>query len=166
MGRRRTPSPHGATMNAMRARVTDVSAVEVRWAVAANVSPLWLIASASMFERRPVAWAPLIAFGGPLVLALLVRERGDFVADAIRSALAFALSMGAYSLVAGAAVGAGLVWKPAAALLYLGLLALLILALNWLIFAALATRAALRGKRFDYPGCLVSARRLAAWVTR
>ena len=152
-------------MNAMRAQVTDASAVEVRWAVAANVSPLWVIASASMFERRPVAWAPLIAFVGPLVFALLVRDRGDFVSGAIRSALAFALSMGAYSLIAGAAVGAGLVWKPAAALLYLGLLSLLILALNWLIFAALATRAALQGRPFDYPGCLDAARRLAARVT-
>jgi uncharacterized Tic20 family protein len=150
----------------MRARVTDVSAVEVRWAVAAHLSPLWLIASASMFERRPVAWAPLVAFLGPLVLALLVRERGDFVSDAIRSALAFALSMGSYSLLAGAALAAGFVWKPAAALLYLGLLSILIIALNWLIFVALATRATLRGRRFDYPGCLTVSRRTAAWVAR
>src|SRR5690348_7014915 len=106
-------------MNATRARITDVSAVEVRWAVAAHLSPLWVIVSASMFERRPVAWAPLVAFLGPLVLALLVRDRGHFVSDAIRNALPFALSMGGYSLIAGAAVGAGLVWKPAAALLYL-----------------------------------------------
>lgn len=158
-----SPPPHAATM---RARVTDVSAVEVRWAVAAHLSPLWLIASASMFERRPVAWAPLVAFLGPLVLALLVRERGDFVSDAIRSALAFALSMGSYSLLAGAALAAGFVWKPAAALLYLGLLSILIIALNWLIFVALATRATLRGRRFDYPGCLTVSRRTAAWVAR
>jgi uncharacterized Tic20 family protein len=153
-------------MNATRAQDTRVHAVEVRWAVAAHVSPLWVIASASMFERRPVAWAPVVAFVGPLVLALLVRERGDFVTDAIRSALAFALSLGTYSLIAGAAVAAGYVWRPAAALLYLGLLSLLILALNWLIFAALATRAASSGKRFDYPGCLPVSRRIAAWVTR
>jgi hypothetical protein len=69
-------------------------------------------------------------------------------------------------LIAGAAVAGGFFWKPAAALLYLGLLSLLILALNWLIFAALATRAALNGKGFDYPGCLPEARRFAAWVTR
>jgi uncharacterized Tic20 family protein len=153
-------------MNAMRPQASNVSAVDVRWAVAAHVSPLWVIASASMFERRPVVWAPLVAFAGPLVLGVLVRERGDFVSDAIRSALAFALSIGAYSLIAGAAVAAGFVWKPAAALLYLGLLSLLILALNWLIFAALATRAALNGKRFDYPGCLAASRQLATWVTR
>jgi uncharacterized Tic20 family protein len=153
-------------MNAVRARRSDISAVDIRWAFAAHLSPLWLIASASMFERRPVAWAPLVAFLGPLVLALLVRERGEFVSDAFRSALTFSLSFGAYSLIAGAAVGAGLVWRPAAALLYLGLLALVILSLNWLIFAALATRAAVRGQRFDYPGCLEVARRAAAWVTR
>ena len=164
MGRRTTP-PHAATMNATRTRITDVSAIEIRWAVAAHLSPLWLIASASMFERRPVVWAPIVAFFGPLALALLVRDRGSFVSDAIKHALAFGLSMSFYSLVAGAAVGAGLVWKPAAALLYLGLLSLLILALNWLIFAALATRAALSGKRFDYPGCLARSRRLAAWVS-
>jgi hypothetical protein len=95
-----------------------------------------------------------------------VRDRGDFVSDAIRSALAFALSLGGYSLIAGAAVAGGFVWRPAAALLYLGLLSLLILAFNWLIFAALATRAAVRGKPFDYPGCLAASRRAAAWVTR
>jgi uncharacterized Tic20 family protein len=162
---RRLP-PHSIAMNAMRAQASDVPAIDVRWAIAAHVSPLWVIASASMFERRPVVWAPLVAFAGPLVLALLVRERGAFVSDAIRTALAFALSIGAYSLIAGAAVAAGFVWKPAAALLYLALLSLLILALNWLIFAALATRAALNGKRFDYPGCLAASRRLAAWVTR
>jgi uncharacterized Tic20 family protein len=153
-------------MNAMRAQTSNIPAVDVRWAIAAHVSPLWVIASASMFERRPVVWAPLVAFGGPLILALLARERGAFASDAIRNALAFALSVGAYSLIAGAAVAAGFVWKPAAALLYLGLLSLLILALNWLIFAALATRAALNGKGFDYPGCLPEARRFAAWVTR
>jgi uncharacterized Tic20 family protein len=153
-------------MNAMRAQTRNIPAVDVRWAIAAHVSPLWVIASASMFERRPVVWAPLVAFAGPLILALLARERGAFASDAIRNALAFALSVGAYSLIAGAAVAAGFVWKPAAALLYLGLLSLLILALNWLIFAALATRAALNGKGFDYPGCLPEARRLAAWVTR
>jgi uncharacterized Tic20 family protein len=153
-------------MNAMRAQTSNIPAVDVRWAIAAHVSPLWVIASASMFERRPVVWAPLVAFAGPLILALLARERGAFASDAIRNALAFALSVGAYSLIAGAAVAAGFVWKPAAALLYLGLLSLLILALNWLIFAALATRAALNGKGFDYPGCLPEARRFAAWVTR
>jgi hypothetical protein len=57
--------------------------------------------------------------------------------------------------------------RAAAALVYLGgLLSLLILALNWLIFAALATRATLNGSGFDYPGCLAASRRLAAWVTR
>jgi uncharacterized Tic20 family protein len=152
-------------MNATRAQITDVSAIEIRWAVAAHVSPLWIVASASMLERRPVVWAPVVAFCGPLVLALLVRERGAFVADSIRNALAFALSMSFYSLIAGVAVGAGLLWRPAAAMLYLGLLSLLILALNWLIFAALATRAALQGKRFDYPGCLGASRRVAARVT-
>jgi uncharacterized Tic20 family protein len=153
-------------MNAMRAQASNVSAVDVRWAIAAHLSPIWVIASASMFERRPVVWAPLVAFAGPLLLALLVRERSVFVSNAIRSALAFALSIGAYSLIAGAAVAAGFVWKPAAALLYLGLLSLLILALNWLIFAALATRAAIGGEGFDYPGCLAPSRRFAAWVTR
>ena len=152
-------------MNAMRAQATNLHAVEIRWAVAAHVSPLWVIVSASMLERRPVAWAPLVAFIGPLFLALLVRERGSFVSDAIKSALAFALSLGTYSLIAGAAVAAGFVWRPAAALLYLGLLSLLILALNWLIFTALATRAALFGKHFDYPGCLETSRRIAAWMT-
>lgn len=164
MGRRLPP--HATTMNVMRAQARNVPAVDVRWAIAAHVSPLWVIASVSMFERRPVVWAPLVAFAGPLLLALLVRERGAFVSDALRSALAFALSIGAFSLIAGAAVAAGFVWKPAAALLYLGLLSLLILALNWLIFAALATRAALRGEGFDYPGCLAETRRFAAWVTR
>jgi uncharacterized Tic20 family protein len=158
--------PHSITMNAMRAQASDVPAVDVRWAIAAHLSPLWVIASASMFERRPVVWAPLVAFAGPVLLALLVRERGVFVSTAIRNALAFALSIGGYSLIAGAAVAAGFVWKPAAALLYLGLLSLLILALNWLIFAALATRAAISGKGFDYPGCLAQSRRFAAWVTR
>jgi uncharacterized Tic20 family protein len=164
VGRRRPP--HAATMNAMRAQASNVTAVDVRWAIAAHVSPLWVIASASMFERRPVVWAPLLAFAGPLVLALLVRDRGDFVSGAIRSALTFALSIGAYSLIAGAAVAAGFVWKPAAALLYLGLLSLLILALNWLIFVALAVRAALNGKGFDYPGCVAAPRQFADWVTR
>ena len=163
---RRTPPPRAAPMNDTRAQATNVHAVEVRWAVAAHVSPLWVIVSASMFERRPMAWAPLVAFIGPLVLALLVRGRGGFVSDAIRSALAFALSLGTYCLIAAAAVAAGFVWRPAAALVYLGLLSLLILALNWLIFAALATRAASCGKRFDYPGCLPASRRIAAWVTR
>jgi uncharacterized Tic20 family protein len=156
-------------MNAMRAQTRNIPAVDVRWAIAAHVSPLWVIASASMFERRPVVWAPLVAFAGPLILALLARERGAFASDAIRNALAFALSVGAYSLIAGAAVAGGVGGSrapPPAALLYLGLLSLLILALNWLIFAALATRAALNGKGFDYPGCLPEARRLAAWVTR
>jgi hypothetical protein len=51
-------------------------------------------------------------------------------------------------------------------LLELGLLALVILALNWLVFAALATRAAWRGEGFDYPGCLVTWRRAAARLSR
>jgi uncharacterized Tic20 family protein len=154
------------TMNAVRARATDVTAVEIRWAVAAHLSPLWVIVSASMLERRPIAWAPLVAFLGPLILALLVRDRGGFVAGAIRSALAFALSIGTYSLFADVAVAAGFIWKPAAALLYVGLLSLLILALNWLIFAALATNAAVHGKLFDYPGCLATWRRVATRITR
>jgi uncharacterized Tic20 family protein len=154
-------APH-RPMNTTHIRTDHIPASDIRWAVAAHLSPLWVMASASMLERRPVAWAPLVAFAGPLLLALLVRERSAFVADAFRSALAFAFSIGTYSLVAGAAVAAGLAWPPAAVLLYVGLLSLLILALNWLIFAALATRAAARGRQFDYPGCLPTWRHLAA----
>ena len=153
-------------MNAVPAQATHVTPSQIRWAVAAHISPLWVIASTSMLERRPVAWAAVIAFLGPLVLALLVRDRGHFVDRATRNALAFALSIGTYSLVASTAVAVGYVWTPAAALLEVGLLSLVILALNWLIFAALATRAALRGEIFDYPGCLETWRRAAAWLTR
>jgi uncharacterized Tic20 family protein len=165
VGRKPVP-PHATSMSAMPTRVTDVAPSEIRWAVAAHVSPLWVIASMSMFERRPVAWAAVVAFLGPLVLALLVRDRGDFVDAAMKNALAFALSIGTYSLVAVNAIAAGYVWAPAAALLEVGLLSLVILALNWLVFAALATRAALRGEIFDYPGCLAFWRRAAAWLTR
>jgi uncharacterized Tic20 family protein len=125
-----------------------------------------VIVSTSMFETRPVAWAALVAFLGPLVLALLVRDRGDFVNQALRRALAFALSIGMYSAVAVASVAAGYLWSPAVALLEVGLLSLVILALNWLLFAALATRAALRGEEFDYPGCLAASRRIASWIVR
>ena len=162
---KRPPHPHIA-MSAVNARVPDVAANEIRWAVAAHLSPLWVIVSTSMFERRPVGWAGLVAFLGPLVLALLPRERSAFVEHAIRSALAFALSAAIYSLFACAAIAAGYLWRPAVALLVVSLLSLIILALNWLIFAALATRAALCGEGFDYPGCLASCRRAAAWFSR
>jgi uncharacterized Tic20 family protein len=153
-------------MSATHVRVNDVAASEIRWAVAVHLSPLWVIASTSMFERRPVAWAGFVAFLGPLVLALLVREKSVFVEQAFGNALAFALSIGFYSLIASAAIAAGYLWGPAAALLEVGLLSLVILALNWLLFAALATRAALRAECFDYPGCLAICRRAAAWLTR
>jgi uncharacterized Tic20 family protein len=153
-------------MSAVHAQASDVAPSEIRWAVAAHVSSLWVVASISMFERRPVVWAAIVAFSGPLVLGLFVRSKSDFVERAIKNALAFALSVGTYSLVACAAVVAGYLWRPAAALLGIGLLSLVILALNWLLFAALATRAALRGEDFDYPGCLATWRRAAAWLTR
>jgi uncharacterized Tic20 family protein len=153
-------------MSPVHAQTTDVAASEIRWAIAAHLSPLWVIGSTSMFERRLVAWAGVAAFLGPLVLALCVTARSDFVERAIRNALAFALSVGTYSLVACAAVAAGYVWRPAAVLLELGLLSLVILALNWLVFAALATRAAWRGEGFDYPGCLATWRRAAARLSR
>jgi uncharacterized protein len=153
-------------MSSVPVRVSAVAASEIRWAVAVHLSPLWVIASTSMFERRPVAWAGVVGFLGPLVLTLLVRERSPFVGQAFRNALEFALSIGAYSLIACAAVAAGYLWRPAAALLEVGLLSLLILALNWLVFAALATKAALRAKVFDYPGCLEICRCVSAWLTR
>jgi uncharacterized Tic20 family protein len=142
-------------------RATDLAPSEIRWAVAAHLSPLWVVASTSMFERRPVAWAGVVAFLGPLILALTVPTASEFVRHAIENALAFALSVGAYSFVACAAIAAGYVWRPAAALLEVGLLSLVILSLNWLVFAALATRAAIRGAGFDYPGCLPSCRHAA-----
>src|SRR5215210_4641435 len=67
-----------------------------RAAVAAHLSPLAVMALVTAAAGRPVVWAGLLAFAGPLAVRVAARHRDPFVRAHAGAALAFNLSRAVY----------------------------------------------------------------------
>jgi uncharacterized Tic20 family protein len=122
-----------------------------RAGVAAHVSAVAVVILATAAAGRPVIWAGMLAFLGPLAVALLERHGDAFTRAHARAALAFNLSLAIY-LAAIVAVlrlttGSPYTVQLVPFLLFMNML----LALNWLVFTAIGMHRAAHGQTFTYP---------------
>jgi uncharacterized protein len=104
-----------------------------------------------LLAGRPVIWAGMLAFLGPLAVLLAFGRRDPFVRRHALEALWFNLSIALYLGV----VVVGLILSPRSAytvqfvpfLIFLNL----IIAFNWLVFTGIAAYRAVRGLSLTYP---------------
>jgi uncharacterized Tic20 family protein len=122
-----------------------------RAAVAAHLASPAAAIAALVVAGRPVIWVGTAAFLGPMAIAALVGGRDPFARAHARAALAFNLSLAIYlGAIAGAAHlvgGSPYTVQLVPFLLFCNLL----LALNWLMFCAIAAHRAGTGQLFTYP---------------
>jgi uncharacterized Tic20 family protein len=120
-----------------------------RAAAAAHLSAFAAVLLVIAVAGRPVLWAGMAAFLGPLVAGLALRH--PFARRHARAALRFNLSVALYT----GAVGAGLSLVPTGPytvqLIPFLIMCNLLVALNWLMFTIIATHRAATGQTFTYP---------------
>jgi uncharacterized Tic20 family protein len=123
-----------------------------RAAIAAHLSPLAVALLVCAAAGRPVIWAGMVAFAGPLVVWAAARRSGDpFVRAHTAAALAFNLSLALYlgGIVGGMHVSAGSPYGVQFVPFFL--FVNMLLAFNWLAFSAVGAVRAARGELFTYP---------------
>jgi uncharacterized Tic20 family protein len=123
----------------------------MRAAVAAHASSAATVIVVTAAAGRPVIWAGMLAFVGPLAARLAVGARDPFVRAHADAALAFNLSLAVYLvLIVGGmrlTTGSPYTIQFVPFLLFCNML----LAFNWLVFSAIAAQRAGSGRTFSYP---------------
>jgi uncharacterized Tic20 family protein len=122
-----------------------------RRAAAGHLSAVAVAAVAVAVAGRPIIWAGMVAFLGPLAVLLTLGRHDPFVYRHAREALWFNVSVALYLGV----IAAGLIVAPASPytlplvpfLIFINLL----VAFNWLVFTAIAVYRASRGLWISYP---------------
>jgi uncharacterized Tic20 family protein len=138
-------------MDAPSAPSRPVAVAAKRAAATGHLSAIAVAGSVVAVVGRPVIWAGMAAFLGPLVVRLTLGRRDPFVRKHAREALFFNVSVALYLAV----IVAGLVAVPRSAytiqlvpfLIFLNLL----IAFNWLVFIAIAAYRAAHGLLISYP---------------
>jgi uncharacterized Tic20 family protein len=122
-----------------------------RAAAAVHASSLAAVIAVTAAAGRPVIWAGMLAFAGPLAAGLALRPRDGFVRAHLRAALAFNASIALYlaAIVATARLTAGSPYTVQ--LVPFLLFANMLLAFNWLVFTGIAVHRAATGQLFTYP---------------
>ena len=122
-----------------------------RAAVAAHASSLAAVIAVTAAAGRPVIWAGMLAFAGPLVVGLALRPGEPFIRAHLRAALAFNVSIALYlaAIVATVRLTAGSPYTVQLVpfLLFVNML----LAFNWLVFTLIAMHRAATSQLFTYP---------------
>jgi uncharacterized Tic20 family protein len=120
-----------------------------RAAVAAHLSPLAVALLVCAAAGRPVVWAAMLAFAGPLVVWAAARDR--FARAHAAAALAFNVSLALYlaGIVGGLHLTAGSPYTLQFVPFFLFVNMLLVF--NWLVFAAIGAVRAAHGELFTYP---------------
>jgi uncharacterized Tic20 family protein len=122
-----------------------------RAAVVAHLSPVAVAALACAAAGRPVLWAGMIAFVGPLAVWAAARGRAPFACAHAGAALAFNLSIAVYlAAITGGlhlTMGSPYTVQFVPFLLFVNML----LAFNWLVFCAIGAQRAATGQLFTYP---------------
>ncbi|MGH2945974.1 MAG: DUF4870 domain-containing protein [Solirubrobacteraceae bacterium] len=120
-----------------------------RAATVAHLSSLVAVLAVVAVAGRPVLWAGVAAFLGPLAARLALRD--PFARRHAGAALRFNLSVALYV----GAVGAGLALIPTGPytvqLIPFLVMCNLLVALNWLLFTIVAAHRAATGQAFSYP---------------
>jgi uncharacterized Tic20 family protein len=122
-----------------------------RAAVVAHLSSLAAVAAVTAAVGRPVIWAGLVAFVGPLIARLTLGRRDPYVRRHAGAALRFNASLALYLglIIAGLRLTAG---SPYTVQLVPFLLFVdMLLAFNWIVFTAIAMQRAGTGQSFTYP---------------
>jgi uncharacterized Tic20 family protein len=129
----------------------SVAVAARRAAATGHLSAVAVAGLVVVVAGRPLIWAGMVAFLGPLAVLLTLGRRDRFVHRHAREALWFNLSVALYLAV----VVAGLLAVPvspytiqlAPFLIFLNLL----IAFNWLVFTGIAAYRAARGLLITYP---------------
>jgi uncharacterized Tic20 family protein len=123
----------------------------IRWAaLAAHASAAVAVIAVIAAAGRPVIWAGMAAFAGPLVVWALARRQpfaGAHARAALRFNAAFALYLGGIVLGLHVMPGSPYTIQLVPFLFFLNLL----LAFNWLVFTAIAVQRAATGQLWTYP---------------
>jgi uncharacterized Tic20 family protein len=128
-----------------------VAAAARRAAATGHLSAVAVAVAVIVVAGRPVIWAGMVAFVGPLVVLLTAGRRHPFAQKHAREAVWFNLSVGLYLGV----IVVALLVTPASPytiqfvpfLIFLNLL----IAFNWLVFTAISAYRASRGLAITYP---------------
>jgi uncharacterized protein len=129
----------------------DLPLSEYGWAALAHLASLPVVALVIAAAGRPLVWAGLAIPLGPAVVVALVRRKSTFVRAHAREALLFGCSVALYAVVLAGGLTLVIRSEYTLVLLPLLLLALLLLAVNWVLFSVLAAIEAGRGAPFSYP---------------
>jgi uncharacterized Tic20 family protein len=109
------------------------------------------VAAVTAAAGRPVIWAGLVAFVGPLIARLTLGRRDPYVRRHAGAALRFNASLALYLalIIGGLRLTAGSPYtiQLVPFLLFVNML----LAFNWLVFTAIAMHRASAGQTFTYP---------------
>ena len=128
-----------------------MTSTTTRAAVTAHLSSLAAVAAVTAAAGRPIIWAGLVAFVGPLIARLSLGRRDPFVRRHASAALAFNASLALYLglIIACLRLTAGSPYTVQLVpfLLFVNML----LAFNWLVFTAIAMHRASVGETFTYP---------------
>jgi uncharacterized Tic20 family protein len=129
-----------------------------RAATCAHLAAVVVAVAATVLAGRPVIWAGMVAFVGPLLVLFTVGRRDGFARRHAVAALAFNASVALYlgAIVVGLRFTAGSPYTVQFVpfLLFLNLL----IGFNWL-FTAIGAQRAATGQTFTYPLTL-------AWIGR
>jgi uncharacterized Tic20 family protein len=138
-------------MNPSSAPSRSVAVAAKRAAATGHLSAVAVAGAVVAVAGKPVIWAGMVAFLGPLAVLLTLGRRDRFVHRHAREALWFNLSVALYLAV----IVVGLVAVPRSAytvqilpfLIFINLL----IAFNWLVFIAIAAYRAAHGLLISYP---------------
>lgn len=133
-----------------------------RWlSVAAHFSPFPIVIAAAVLAGGPRGWIAALIPLGPLLFGLHPGVRDERVAAHRSDALVFSSVIACYLLLAWGVIAYGVGTSIAGFIVPPALLVLMLVALNWILFAAIAARRAATDRRLDYPMVPGVVRRLA-----
>jgi uncharacterized Tic20 family protein len=129
----------------------SVSAAARRGAAAGHLSAVAVAAIVVVGAGRPVIWAGMLAFLGPLAILATLGRRDRFVDRHAREALWFNLSVALYLGVI--VIGLMLTATSPYTIAFVPFLIFfnLLIAFNWLVFIVIAAYRAARGLLISYP---------------
>ena len=121
------------------------------WDAAIHLTPLLPAAAAVAIFGRPVLWAAVFLPLGPVVVGrLLAGKREAGLEHWVRS-VDFSISIAAYALCVYGLLQMAVRFEAVGVLVAVGILLLVLLLLNWVLFTIVAANRARYGELFDPP---------------
>lgn len=118
---------------------------------AIHLTPVLPAAAAVAIFGRPVLWAAVFLPLGPLVVGRLLAGSREAGLDHWVRSIDFSISIAAYALFVYGLLQMAVRFETVGVLVAVGILLLILLLLNWLLFTMVAANRARYGELFDPP---------------